>query len=94
VSGIFGHERDDVVMSSFDICSVNQVVRLVKSRRMKWMGHAAGSGGDVRCVHNLARETEGTPRHKLFLPDTKITFHIPVFFLGMVSHCPYFSSLH
>jgi hypothetical protein len=33
------------------------IIRVIKSRRMRWMGHVARMGRDEKCVQNLIRKT-------------------------------------
>ena len=49
---VFGTKRDEVTgewgilhnEELMDICSLLNIVRVVKSRRMRWAGHVAGMG--------------------------------------------------
>ena len=60
---------DNIKMYSSDLYSLPNIVRVVKSRRMIWEGHAARMG-EGRGVHRvLVRKTEGKrplgrPRHR------------------------------
>ena len=40
-----------------DLYSLPNIVRVVKSRRMRWAGHVRGYGGGERCAHGSGRET-------------------------------------
>jgi len=62
---IFGPERDEVTEEwrklhneelSDLYCSPN-IVRVIKSRRMRWTGHVARMGGEERCIHGFGGET-------------------------------------
>jgi len=61
--GIFGPKRDEVTgewrrlhnEKRDDLyCSPN-IVRVIKSRRMRWVGHVARMGG--RCIQGFGEET-------------------------------------
>jgi hypothetical protein len=39
-------------------CSPN-IIRVIKSRRMRWMGHVICMGGDEKCIQNLVGKPEG-----------------------------------
>ena len=57
---IFGHKRDEVTGAwrklhneeLNDLCCSPNIVRVVKSRRMRWMGHVARVG-EGRCVYRV-----------------------------------------
>jgi hypothetical protein len=63
--GIFGLESDEVTGEWRKIpneelnelyCSHN-IVRVIKSRKMRWVGHVACFGGEKRCIHGFGGET-------------------------------------
>jgi hypothetical protein len=55
---IFGPKRDDVTgewrklhnEELHDLCSSSNIVRVIKSRRMRWAGHVARLGRREACV--------------------------------------------
>jgi len=57
---VFGPKRDEVTVEwkklhneeLNDLYSLRNMLRLVKSRRMRWVGHVARMGKD-RCVHRV-----------------------------------------
>ena len=56
---LFGPKRDEVtgngenyIMRSLVICTLTNIVRVVKSRRMRWAGHVARMG-EGRGVHRV-----------------------------------------
>ena len=74
---IFGPKRDEVTgewrklhnEELNDLCSLPNMVRVVKSRRMRWAGHVARMGKD-RGVHRVlvgkpeGKRPLGRPRHR------------------------------
>jgi hypothetical protein len=42
-----------------DLYSSPNIVRVIKSRRMRWAGHVAPMGGEERCVQGFGGETWG-----------------------------------
>ena len=60
---VFGPKRDEVTgewrkllnEELRDLYSLPNIVRVVKSRRMRWAGH----GGEERCALGSSRETRG-----------------------------------
>jgi hypothetical protein len=62
--GIFGPKRDEVTewrkLHNEELndryCSPN-IVRAIKSRKMKWVGHVAHMGGEERCMQGFGGET-------------------------------------
>jgi len=63
--GIFGTKRDLVTgewrqlhnEELYDLyCSPN-IVRMIKSRRMRWTGHVARTGGEERSIQGFGGET-------------------------------------
>jgi hypothetical protein len=63
---IFGPKRDEVTgewrrlhnEELNDLYSSPNIVRVIKSRRMRWAGHVARMGGKERCVQDFDRETQ------------------------------------
>jgi hypothetical protein len=41
-----------------DLYSSPNIIRIIKSRRMRWAGHVARMG-NARCIQDLIRRTEG-----------------------------------
>jgi hypothetical protein len=62
---IFGPKRDKVKMEwrklhneeLNDLYSSPSIVRVIKSRRMRWAGHVAHVGGEARCIKSFDGET-------------------------------------
>ena len=62
---IFGPKRDEVKREwgklyneDFnDIYSSQNVIRVIKSRRMRWVGHVARMGREERCIQEFGGET-------------------------------------
>jgi hypothetical protein len=44
-----------------NLCSSPKIIRVMKSRRMRWVGHAARMK-DEKCVQNFSRKPEGKRR--------------------------------
>ena len=42
-----------------NLYSLPHIVRVVKSRRMRWAGHVARIGGGERCAQGYSGETRG-----------------------------------
>ena len=40
-----------------DLYSLPNIVRIIKSRRMRWVGHVARMGGEERCAQSSGWET-------------------------------------
>jgi len=40
-----------------DLCSSPNIVRVIKSRRMRWAGHVAHMGGEERCIQGYGGKT-------------------------------------
>jgi hypothetical protein len=65
--GIFGPKRDEVTgeRTKFDneelriLYSSTNIIRQIKSRRMKWAGHVARMGGDSKVYRVLVGKPEG-----------------------------------
>jgi hypothetical protein len=74
---VFGDKRDEVIREwrklhneeLNDLYSLPNIVRVVKSRRMRWAGHVARMG-EERSVHMVlvgipeGKRPLGTPRHR------------------------------
>ena len=67
---IFGHKRDDVEgewrkihEELNDLYSSPNIVRLIKSRRMRWVGHVARMGERRGVYRVLVRKPEGKRSH-------------------------------
>jgi hypothetical protein len=64
---VFGPKRDEVTgewrklhnEELSDLYSLPNVVRVVKSRRMRLAGHVAHMGGEKRCIQGFGGETGG-----------------------------------
>jgi len=41
----------------YDLYSSPNIVRVIKSRRMRWSGHVARIGGEESCIQGLGGET-------------------------------------
>ena len=61
--GVFGPKRDEVTgewrklhNELRDLYSLPNIVRVVKSRRMRWAGHVARMGGGERCAQGSSGE--------------------------------------
>ena len=62
---VFGPKRDEVTGGwrklyngeLSDLYSLPNIVRVVKSRRMRWTGHLARMGGGERCAQGSGGET-------------------------------------
>jgi len=62
---VFGPKRDEVTGEQrklhneelSDLCSLPNIVRVVKSRRMGWAGHVARTGGGESCAQGSGGET-------------------------------------
>ena len=74
---VFGPKRDEVTgkwrklrnEELNDLYFLPSIVRVVKSRRMRWAGHVARLGGVERCAQGLVGKPEGKrplgrPRHR------------------------------
>jgi hypothetical protein len=42
-----------------DLYPSPNIIRVIKSRRMRWVGHAARMGEEERCIHEFGGETRG-----------------------------------
>jgi hypothetical protein len=42
-----------------DLYSLPNIIRVIKSRRMRWAGHVARMGEKERCIPDFGRETRG-----------------------------------
>jgi hypothetical protein len=62
---MFGPKRDEVTgewrklhkEELHDQYPLPNIVRVIKSRRMKWVGHVACNGGEERRIQGFGRET-------------------------------------
>jgi len=62
---VFGPKRDEVTgewrklhnEELSDLYSLPIIVRVVKSRRMRWAGHSGAYGGGERCAQDSLGET-------------------------------------
>ena len=62
---IFGPRRDEATVEwrrlhNEELCDLffsPNVVRVIKSRRMRWVGHVAGMGREERCTQSFGGET-------------------------------------
>jgi hypothetical protein len=65
LSRIYGPKRDEVTgewrklhnEELNDLYSSPNIVRVIKSRKMKWAGHLPCIGGDERCTRGFGGET-------------------------------------
>jgi len=59
LSRIFGPERDAVTGGEKlnDLYSSPNIMRVIKSRRIRWKGHVARMGKRVRCIQGFGGET-------------------------------------
>jgi hypothetical protein len=63
---IFGPKRDEVTgkwrrLHNKELNALHSspnVIRVIKSRRMRWAGHVAHMGVKVRCIQDFGRETQ------------------------------------
>jgi hypothetical protein len=61
---IFGPRRDEVTVEwrrlhNEELCDLffsPNVVRMIKSRKMRWAGQVAGMGGEERCTQDFGEE--------------------------------------
>jgi hypothetical protein len=64
---IFRPKRDDVTEEwrklhneeLNDLYRYPNIIRVIKSRRMRWAGHVACMGGEERCIQGFDGEPEG-----------------------------------
>jgi hypothetical protein len=62
---IFGPKRDEVTREwrklhteeLSDLYCSPIIVRVMKSRRLRWAGHVARTGGEVKCIQGFGGET-------------------------------------
>jgi hypothetical protein len=62
---IFGPKRDETTgewrklhnEELNDLYSSPNIIRVIKSRRMRWAGHVACMGGKERCIQDFGGET-------------------------------------
>jgi hypothetical protein len=55
---IFGPKRDDVMGGRrklhneelYNLYCLPNIIRIIKSRRMRWAGHVARMGGEAECI--------------------------------------------
>jgi hypothetical protein len=51
-----------------NLYSLPNIIRIIKSRRMRWAGHVARMGGEVECIYDFggkARRKEATRNTKM-----------------------------
>jgi len=71
---IFGPKRDEVIgewsklhhEALYDLYSSPNIIRMIKSRRMRWAGHVARMGVQKRCIQGFGG---GNLREILYLED-------------------------
>ena len=61
---VFGPKRDEVTgewrkLHNEELRDLYSLPSIVKSRRMRWAGHAARMGGGERCAQGSSGETRG-----------------------------------
>ena len=72
LSRVFGPKRDEVTgewrklhtEELSDLYSLPNIVRVVKSRRMRWAGHVARMGQGIGVYRVLVGKPEGRPRRR------------------------------
>jgi hypothetical protein len=73
--GIFGPKRDEVTggwrklhnEELHNLYSSPSIIRMMKSRRMRWAGHVARMGGEEECIYDIggkSRRKETTGKTK------------------------------
>jgi hypothetical protein len=63
--GMFGPNRDEVTggfrklhnEKLHNLYSSPIIIRMIKSRRMRWTGHVARNGGEAECIWNTGGKT-------------------------------------
>jgi hypothetical protein len=64
-SKIIGNKRDEVTgdcrrlrnKGLHDLYCLTKIIRVIKSRRMRWAGHVARMGGEEKCIQGFGWET-------------------------------------
>jgi hypothetical protein len=61
--------RENFITRSFVICTLHQIIRMIKSRRMRWVGHVARMGEKGNAYRLLVGKPElkrplGRPRRR------------------------------
>jgi hypothetical protein len=85
---IFGPKRDEVTGGCRklhneelrDLCSSPSIIRIIKSRRMRWAGHVARMG-EKNNAYRLAGKQEG--RRPLGKPRLRWVYNIKMALLGI-----------
>jgi hypothetical protein len=69
---IFGHKREEVAIGwrrlhtqdLCNLCASPNIIRVIKSRRMRWVGHVAHMEKMRKCIQSLVRKPEGKRPHR------------------------------
>jgi hypothetical protein len=56
VLGIFELKKEEVIVRWRKLPTLLNIIRMTKSRRMRWMGHAE-CRGDEKCTQNFSQKT-------------------------------------
>jgi hypothetical protein len=87
---IFGPKRDEVTgrwiklheEEVHNLYSSQSIIRMVKSRRMRWLGHVAGMGEKGNACRTLMGKPEG--KRQLERPRHRWVHNIEMYFEGML----------